>query len=413
MKTQGINPNDYNRGGYGKTDPPIEIYEYQPFFLLRRKDGTYSLLDGFRRLLWYNTPNHNINIRVYEEDELTSVQIMKLLVYLNHFKFYGGNGSYYDRGFSLAMKVIFGLSIPKYYNLFNAYLTLENTKRQYSYERVDDDNELTRVKERLVHPMFISDMKFAEGLLGSGVMINDIMGTLIHKMRTTYPDKELDPKMFLDKINSNKIILALQEKYKKIGRDETSAKGMEVINQLTPLYENILIENFGGTIEKTYAEKSDEVKKIIEDLKKDKTLTKFTGYQKAYLIDGAILQRLHDNKPIKFKCVVHPLKIPAYDSIHNKERYTSLNYGLLEYEIGVIKQETTWFGKVEVTFGFKDKDGEEFIFHDNYGGYHKSGKRMTHIRGTRLWGGQYEVDVFIDITKKEIEEYDKLRRIRK
>ena len=82
LKTQGINPNDYNRGGYGKTDPPIEIYEYQPFFLLRRKDGTYSLLDGFRRLLWYNTPNHNINIRVYEEDELTSVQIMKLLVYL-------------------------------------------------------------------------------------------------------------------------------------------------------------------------------------------------------------------------------------------------------------------------------------------------------------------------------------------
>lgn len=81
--------------------PPTEIYEYQPFFLLKNKEGRYILFDGYRRLIKYNAMDYPIQVRVYDAETLTEEMMLKLLIYLNHFKFYGGSGQYFDRGFAM------------------------------------------------------------------------------------------------------------------------------------------------------------------------------------------------------------------------------------------------------------------------------------------------------------------------
>jgi hypothetical protein len=407
LKKQKISSNEHNRNGMSVKNPPIEIYEYQPFFLLERDNGEFILLDGFRRLLLYDAPNHTINIRIYKESEMTSQQIMRLLVYLNHFKFYGGQGQYYDRGFSLSMKLIFGLNIPKYYETFDAYLTLNETQRSYSKERTSSDQENEAVKKRLTNKFFVSDMKFIEALLDTDVMLNDIFGAFVHKQRLENPDKEFDAKFFLTKIKENKLIKDLHERYKKNGGG-TGAEGQKTVNRLIPLYENIFTEMFGGTATVTFADQLADTKKLVETLKKDKTLTKLTGHSKEYLIDGIFRGRLNRKEKINFKCVVYPKEKSVYS--WGGEDKTIIGPGLLPYDIQLLELRKKTLGGNELVFGFKMLDGKEFHFTHNYGGYYGYGKKYTKLES---WNGiptiSYDVDVFVDITKKEIDEYDKKR----
>lgn len=406
LKKSKIDPDQYNRNGKlgGVKNPPVEIYEYQPFFLLERKNGEFTLLDGFRRLLWYNAPNHNINIRVYHEDELTPQQIMKLMVYLNHFKFYGGSGNYYDRGFSLAMMVIFGLNIPKYYTVFDSYLTLNETERKYWTESTEGEQENESVKERLLNPMFISDMKFIEDLLGKGVMLNDIFGALLYKMRTKYENKEFNSKFFLDKVNENKLILDLQERYKKTGNG-TSVESQKSINRLTPLYENIFTEMFGGVVEKKFAEILLDAKKDLDVLKKDKTLTKLTGNQKCYLLEQILERRLKGKKPSTFKCLVYPIEPDVYGGGNGKKRVIQSPGIIPDLNIKMeLVNKSSGFGQKELSLSFKNEEGNEFRVMHNYSGHFGNAKKYTTIRSTNCIGREQKIELFVDITKKELKE---------
>jgi len=404
LNDSGIDPEKFNTSG-GSLDPDIEIYEYQPFFLLERENGDYTLLDGFRRLLWYNAPSHNIGVRIYKEKDLTDHQIMKLLVYLNHFKFYGGNGNYHDRGFSLAMRTIFDLNIYKYRVVFDSYLSSNETERKYWRENKTQEEHISNVKERMLNPMFISDMKFIESLHDKGIMYNDIFGSLIFKMRNKFPEKEFTSE-FLTKINENKIILELQEKFKKSG-DNTSATSQKLVNQLVPLYENIFNEIFGLSVEKTYAEKNDEIKNLIKGLKKDKTLSKITGHQKEYLIDMILRYRLTNKIPINFKCVVHPVEHDPY-RWRNDESKIKLDYGILPYNVKFIKTERRNM-TTDIVFGFF-VDDKEFRFRHNYNGYWGYGKKYVEVEqlGT-IPTSRYKVDLFVNVTKDEIEYCDENR----
>lgn len=411
LVSKGINLGDFNRQNKSNKpfpNPPLEIYEYQSFFLLQKNDGELILLDGFRRLLWYDAPDHEIQVRVYNESDLKSEQIMKLLIYLNHFKFYGGDGKYFDRGFALAMFTIFGLNIPKYYSIFNAYLTLEETQRSYSRESVSDDQENTNVKERMLNPMFISDMNFIEELIGKDVILNENMGALIYKIRTNNPEFVFDSKEFLSHIDGDEIIKGLQERYKKVG-DTTSAESQKTINQIIPLYENIFKKMLGIEVEKTYAEKKDEAKKISQQLKKDKKLTKITGHRECYLLEMIIKKRLENNIPINFKCVVYPLdsEISAYS--WNRDKVVKLPHGLLEYPITFLGTKRKSLGGVELLFGFTTKEGKEFTIQHNLNGFYGYGKKYVRICHSSLPSTQYDIDLFVDITKDEIVETDKNR----
>jgi hypothetical protein len=412
LESQGINPDEFNREGGDKIvdNPPVEIYEYQLFFLMRKENGDLILLDGFRRLLWYNSPNHRINVRVYNEDELSSQQIMKLLIYLNHFKFYGSSGKYFDRGFALGMYTIFGLNIPKYYNTFNAYLTLSDTEKKYWGESITDTQENLSVKERMLNPMFISDMKFIEGFIGTDVMLTPIMGALIYKTRLEHPDKEFSSEFFLSKVNENEIIKKLHEKFHKAG-DGNSVESQKIVNQIIPLYKNIFNEMLCGEITLTYAEKKDEVKKLVEQLKKDKTYTKLTGSKSAYLMEWIMEDRIKNNQPINFKCVIHPKEPNPYRWNRSDNNNIPLEHGLLKYEVKVLgKTKGKSHLSLELKIGFVDETEREFVFRHNYGDWSSYGKKYTTTDGGGLPNITYDVDLFVDITKAEIEYKDKNRR---
>lgn len=403
---KGINYNDYVISGWRKEVIDTEVYEYQNFFILNT--GTdYLLLDGFRRLLWSEPPNHSINVRIYDRSELSDIQIIQLLIYLNHFKFYGSAGYYYDRGFALALKTIFGLDIPKYYKVFNGYLTLSETKKSYSTESISSDEQNSNVKERMLNPFFVSDMRFLQYLVGTGVMMNDIMGVLIYKFRVENPTFELDPVDFLNTVNNNKFIVELQKKYLKAG-DGGGADSQKVINQLVPLYQAILDSYVGKEIELTYTEKLAITKNIVAKLKKDKSLVKLTGSQKSWVLNKILTNRLENNVPIKFVCVVHPLSddLSGFSSYRNNDRVI-IPHGILEEEIKFIKINRRLMGWMDLYFGFRTKDGVEMRIGHNYGDRYGTGKKYTTISGGGTPQTTYTIDLFADITQEEIEEINK------
>ena len=163
---------------------------------------------------------------------------------------------------------------------------------------------------------------------------------------------------------------------------------------------------FGGDIIKTYSEKMDECKKILETLKKEKGFLKLTGNQKCYLIDAILKKRIEDNKKIEFKCLVYPIK--NTDGHWNKD-ITYLEYGLLKNEIKFVgtSKSRKLYGYIEIDFGFY-MDNHKYVLEHNYG---SSGKKYTHIKSKTGLGFNQDIDVFVNVTKEEVDFADKNRNI--
>jgi hypothetical protein len=407
LNEKGVDYKKFNKSGRTEPsvieNPPKEIYEYQLFFLLKRKDGTYSLLDGFRRLLWYNTPKCFINVRVYDEVSLTDHQIMKLLVYFNHLKFYGSIGNYYDRGFALGMKTLFDLNILTYDKVFDSYLSTNNTVKKYWMDSITSDTHIDRVKNRMLNPFFVSDMKFIEALSKTPVMMNDVFGALVFQFRVNFLDKEFDLNFFNEKVKENSFIGELHTKFAKNG-DGHSVKQQDIINELIKFYTNIFNEMFGVEVKKTYTEILTETKALSAEIKKDKRFMKLSGSQKSWLFEWAIKKRLYDKKPITFKCVIHPSKNNPYEMIHlsDKEKIVRLKPGLVDAEIKVTKvSEKLFKQKFEIGFTY---DGVLFTMRNTE--YHPAFKKAD---GNYPSNMSYDIDLFVDITPEEIEWVDKNR----
>lgn len=145
-------PNDFSRKDI-TTNPPKEIYEYQNFFVLHRTNGDLVLLDGFRRLLWYDAPSTPIYVRFYNESELNSQQILTLLVNLNHFKFFSDQ-AYHERGFSLLLKTVFDIDIMNMKKSFDAYLSSSQTQNSYSSNGLNKQAKNEEIKKRIVNNFF-------------------------------------------------------------------------------------------------------------------------------------------------------------------------------------------------------------------------------------------------------------------
>ena len=166
----------------------------------------------------------------------------------------------------------------------------------------------------------------------------------------------------------------------------------------------------GGEITLTYAEKKDEVKKLVEQLKKDKTYTKLTGSKSAYLMEWIMVDRIKNDTPINFKCVIHPKELDPYRWRPKGENDDPIEHGLLKHEVKVLgKTRGKSYGSSELKIGFTDEEGRDFIFLHNYVDWHIYGKKYTTIEGGGIPCIRYDVDLFVDITKSEIEEKDKNR----
>ncbi len=271
---------DYLEGYTVKTpvvlNLPAEVYEYQNFFLLEKENGELILLDGFRRLLWNETVDHTILVRVYKESDMTEHSILKLLVALNHTKFFGGIGNFYDRGFALGMFVIFNVDITKIYKTFNGYLTVSEPKYSYSVSRLSREKAHASTLDKVTNVSFIDDMKFLQNLQETDVLeMDDVFGSFISHIRQANPDVKLDADDFVTKIKANPVLVKQIESFKK----SKDSRGNDIGNKMFEMLSNILLDKVG---EKSFAERDAEMKEIVASMKKDKTWFNYTGNKKYY-----------------------------------------------------------------------------------------------------------------------------------
>lgn len=378
---------------------PIEIYEYQNFFILEKSNGDIVLLDGFRRLLWYNAPETPILVRTYKESDLKPQEILTLLVNLNHFKFFGGS-DYHDRGFALLLKTVFDVDITTFRRTFDAYLSSDKIKNDYgsSYGNPDGEEKIDEIKKRITNEFFLSDIKFLETLSKTDYLCDQYMGALIYQNRLK-SKTEFDVKKFLESANAHKVLQELTVKYKKIGTNN-SAKSHEIVNKILEIYQNIFKIMDGGEVEVSFAEKQKEAKDMVAILKKDKSLIKLTGNQNCYKVERVMEQYLKDKKPLEFECVIHP---KDFSSGWNNHKHIKIPHGIIKNVI-FIKSTASGHGpKTQTNFGFKTKGGDEFIIYHNYGDYFSTGKKYTHAVSKTV-STSYDIDLFVRIPKSEIPE---------
>lgn len=285
--------------------PPNEIYEYQNFFLMKRRDGNIVLLDGFRRLLWYKVPaNVRIAYRIYDQLAMDNKQVLKLLVSLNHTKFFAGIGDYFDRGFALALNICFGLNILKYDKAFRAYLQASRIEQDHSgLSSVDRQKAAELVTQRILSDSFIDDMLFVQSL-PDGLMINSNFGSLLWTVRQGNLDLVLDAEIFASKVASNKHLKELHAKYKITG-DGRGSEACKVINRILEQYRLIFDDMAGGAIKESYLDAKARIKKMSDQIKKDTKWIKYSD-DKSLRLEIYKLIEANGNKSPKVKIVVHP-----------------------------------------------------------------------------------------------------------
>lgn len=414
-KALNIKFNDFNTsddGGDVAKNPPAEIYEYQNFFLLERKDGKKVLLDGFRRLLWYDAPNTPIFVRTYKQSELSDGLVLTLLIHLNHFKFFS-NSSYQERGFGLLLKTVFDIDITKFRDAFDAYLSsneIENSYVSRMFEGQGSD-KINTIKERILNPFFIEDMYFMSKLQEKNCMVNEFFGALVYQKRQNNK-QAFDSDAFLKLHKADKVLNDLMVKFEKAGTS-SSAKSQAAVNQIQEMYDNFFTLMAGGTVEKSYAEKIQECKEIRDEMNKDKNWSKLTGSKDVHTIERLMWDRLKGNKTMKFKCLV----MPRTDD--GEKGHIPLAYGMNDLiKFSNLKDKHLGGGMKEMVFKLEDPaTGAKWEIRHNFGGWNSYGKKYTQAdceyndklrkQYNAHHSTRYDIEVWVDIPVKEWKETKK------
>ncbi len=364
-----------------ESHPPLEIYEYQNFFLLRRKNNKLVLMDGFRRLLWYTAPNISINVRIYDEKDLTNQQILTLLVHLNHFKFFGNNNEYHERGFALLLRTVFGLTINNYRMAFDGYLSGS------SHSPMSTKN--MTVKDRITDEHFVDDIRFIERLNENGVVTCFSMGSLVYNKRKQ-TNIVFDADAFLCLHSNNKLLRTLIE------RNTSDSK---VLRQIIEIYSNLMDVLGGKEVERTNSEILADYKAEAEAFRKNKEWTKMTGSGSNRQIEAIMKKRTEQNHPILFKCMIYPN--PNYDI---KDGLQHGMTDMVEFKEWVekkfnLKPDYNYYYPI---IGIK---GTKFDVGHNTG----YSSFTSHVTKEYAWIGthgisrhSYNVDLFVNISKKEL-----------
>jgi hypothetical protein len=317
LSSKSIDYNEFNDDyleGYSEKKPkvinlPAEVYEYQNFFLLEKDNGELILLDGFRRLLWNETVDHEILVRVYKERDMTEHSILKLLVALNHTKFFGGIGNFYDRGFALGMYVIFGVDITKNYKCFNGYLTVSEPKYSYFVSRLHDEKAHASTLDKVTNVAFIEDMRFLESLQKTDILeMDDVFGAFISHIRQANPEVKLNAEDFIAKIKANPVLVKQIKSFKK----SKDSRGNDIGNKMFEMFTNILLNKVG---EKSFAERETEIKDLVTKMKKEKDWFNYTGNKKYFF---SMISNLRDKEYNLYKTLGVEGAIKAYREQHGE-----------------------------------------------------------------------------------------------
>lgn len=377
-----------------------EIYEYQNFFIMERLDGSYLLLDGFRRLLLYNDlPTFNISVRVYKESDLPQEKLLKLMLMLNHTKFVGGNGKYYDKGFNLLLYTLYGFQPNEMENLFEGYINQEeeNVEGSYYYRWRGDDNKLENSHDRMILPKTIEDLQFLFALSKKKPVVNNLkfLGTVLFNARMRHPEVKFDVEEFL-KLTNNDVIKKLEE-----SKPSThGAREVGTLKKLMEMYINAIKTMCGEDIEETYAEANERVKAIKAKLKKENKKLIALGSRLSRENKEEIVKFLWNKKKSpKLYCIALPdlegknlLKPDLYENITFTTLTLSSHLMSTNFHIDLTMEGNDYY--FERAFNFKD-----FIINERNGTYHSRGKRSN-------------LEVFVDLgemTGQPVEIIDKRR----
>jgi hypothetical protein len=376
-------------------NPPKEIYEYQNFFLLE-DNREYFLLDGFRRLLWYNVPEDVIGtFRVYKKSDLSQTDILTLLVNLNHHKFMG-LGGYYERGFSLVLESIFNINSKKLIKYISNYLQFKKTKRDYSSsDGTDKYDKNGNVKEGIINKNFISDISFIESLLNEDYIIDEYVCSLIKKYRNINDNIDFNFNLFKSEITKNENLTNLMNKIKNTSL--SGSKKDSMLNNLYEYYENIFKINFSLSGEESFNDRVVGMKSKVKEIAKNKEYIKLTGYNKTYIAEMIMEYNHKKGVPMEFICVVHPEK---NDKKIKEGVYTDVSVGLQKKNLGL--------GSVEIALKIKINDIIANIRH-NYGGYYGYGKKYTYLEyriNNDIGHYKNDIDLFIKMDKELIKKVD-------
>lgn len=283
-----------------------EIYEYQNFFLLRRVDGSFLLLDGFRRLLLYNNlPDINVNVRVYDEASISQEQLITLMLMLNHTKFFGGIGKYYDKGFNLLFSILFGFNINDFSEVFEGYVIFKDKKiERFSYGAISETQKNKIIKERLIQPKTIEDLQALYKLFLSKPCINmfNQFGTLLYEYRVKYPEMVFDVDTFIE--------LTSSEDIKKLEKDcpnpKWGSREASHVKKLMEFYTKAFSKMLGEEVSETFVESQNRVKVLKVNLKKNKDLVLYSNKLKHDIkkkLDGFVFNKKNS---FHLKVIIHP-----------------------------------------------------------------------------------------------------------
>lgn len=306
----GYNISDYDTNTSNKANDNgevNEIYEYLNFSLLKRKDD-YILLDGFRRMLIYNPPNFDVNVRVYDIEDLNDKELLSILTYYNHYKTVGtSGGQYFARGFALLIDIIFDVNImdDKLNSLFQGYLERVYNLDSLSWGRnnMNGTGSLDKtIKERIVSDNFINDLKFMRDA-ETNMDNRNSFGAMLYDLRKEGHTDLFDVKLFNEECLKSDSIQEQIKKYKKPrGAEQETVSFVELIK----MYKAILLKQLNIESEKTYAEKLTEITEIYETLNKDKNLLKITGFSKWREFTAYVSKLSSEKVEFRFKTVVFP-----------------------------------------------------------------------------------------------------------
>jgi hypothetical protein len=300
-----------------------EIYEYQNFYIMERVDGSILLLDGFRRLLLYNNlPTFNVTVRVYKESDLPQTKLLKLMLMLNHPKFFGGNGNYYDKGFNLILFILYGIMPNRMKNIFEGYITCEeeNIEGEH-YFNYDNPDKLVNSHYRFLQPKTIEDLQFIYELSQVHPITSKIkfLGTAIYNTRLRNPDIKFNLKLFLELIDNDIV--------KKLESSNPSVNGLRetaTLKKLMEMYINAIKTMCGEEIQETFEEANERYKNFKKVLKsKNKNLIALND-KTTNVNNSKIVKFLAEHKKSpKVYCLVKPnlsgnglMEVDIYETVY-------------------------------------------------------------------------------------------------
>lgn len=364
------------------SDTYPEIYEYQNFFILKRLDGSYLLLDGFRRLLLYSgLPDIDVNVRVYDESKMTQNQIINLMLMLNHTKFFGGIGKYYDKGFNLIFFLLFGFNINKFNSVFEGYVVYNETDTESYIFRtnIHETSKLSILKNKLTQPKSIEDLQKLYELFLLKPTINKFyfFGSLLYQFREKYPEMVFDVDKFMELTNNPEIIKLETD----CPRPEYGARETKHVRKLMEFYSNALSSMVGEEVKETFVEASNRVKELKTKLKKDKSLVLFSkkiAHDSENFINNTIFKT---KKPFKLKVLVFP----------HQEQYKTIVPGI--YDDFIINQQSvsSHLMALRVSYIAKSKSNPDLVINFS----------RTYMNNLRIGGVNYHgnFEVYVDISE--------------